>query len=48
MYDNVKAHLQEMLYIGAIWKLQSVGQHSGPGLEEGWQPEVLHWPLEAE
>ena len=49
MYDNVKAHLQKMLDIGGHLKVaQPMGQHCGPGQEEGWQPEVLYQPQEAE
>ena len=42
MYDCVRAHIQEMLDIGAIHKSQSVGKCSGFGLKERWWPEVLY------
>ena len=46
MYNDMRAHIQEMLDIGAIHKSQSVGKHSSPSPEEGCWPEVLHQPQE--
>ena len=43
MYDDGRAHIQEMLDIGAIQKL-----HSSLGLEKGWQPDVRYQPQENE
>ena len=44
MYDDVRAHIQEMLDIGAIHKLHSPSRlvTGSPGPEERWQPEVLY------
>ena len=47
MYDDVRAHIQEMLDIGAIQVSQSVGQCGSVGLQKGWWPEVLHRPQKA-
>ena len=48
MYDDVRAHIQEMLDIGAIQKSHSP-QASAVVLvqQKGWQPEVLYWPQES-
>ena len=43
MYDDVRAHIQEMLDIGAIHKSHCPwGEFSGVGLKKGWWPEVLY------
>ena len=50
MYNDVRAHIQEMLDIGTIHKLHKVhvDQYSSPGLEKGWWPEVLYRPQETQ
>ena len=49
MYNDMRAHIQEMLDIGTIHKSHSpVGQHSSPSLEKGWWPEVLYQPQETQ
>ena len=49
MYDDVKAHIQEMLDIGAICKLHSLWASAVVLVQKkGWQSEVLYWPQEAE
>ena len=47
MYDDMRAHIQEMLDISAIHQSHSPCQCSGPSLEKGWWPEVLHRTQEA-
>ena len=44
MYNDARAHIQEMLDIGAIHKSQSMGKCCGVGLQKGWWPEVLYRP----
>ena len=49
MYDDMRAHIQGMLDIGAIHKLHSPwvrGECSGVGSKKGWWLEVLYRPQE--
>ena len=49
MYDDVKAHIQEMLDIGAIQKLHNPWTSTVVLVQKtGQQPQVLHWPQESE
>ena len=48
MYDDVRAHIQEMLDIGAIHKSYSPWASAVVvGLKKGWWPEVLYRPQES-
>ena len=49
MYDNVRAHIQEMLDISAICKLHSPWASTVVLVwKKGWWPEVLHRPQETQ
>ena len=48
MYDDVRAHIQEMLDIGAIRKSHSLWASAVVLVcQKGWWPEVLHRPQKA-
>ena len=43
LYEEVKAHLQEMVEVGAIRKMfQPLGQCCGAGKKKRWRAKVLH------
>ena len=43
LYEEVKAHLQEMVEVGAIRKsYQPLGQCCGAGQKKRWRAKVLH------
>ena len=47
MYDDVRAHIQEMLDIGALCKLHSPWASAVVLVQKkGWWPEVLYLPQE--
>ena len=48
MYNDVRAHIQEMLDTGAICKSHSPWASAVILVQKGWQPEVLYRPQEAE
>ena len=49
MYNDMKAHLQEMQDIGAIQKSHSPWASTVVLVQKkGWEPEVLYWTQETE